>query len=130
MKKKQSLISVLVVEDVDEMRSLLELIFKGMEGIGLSGVAKNGFEARLILSRNRPDLVVLDEVLPGESSYDLLKEIESQGIPVVLMTSLENPPSHLPPGASARMTKPGWSSIDQDRSRIQSILLKFGNPKS
>jgi response regulator of citrate/malate metabolism len=116
--------SVLIVEDVDEMRGLLEYVLQGIPEISLSGAAKNGFEARLELSRRKPTLVLLDEVLPGESSLDLLNEFKSNEVKVVLMTSLENPSKVLPAGVIGRMAKPGWKSIEEDRLRIQRFLFQ------
>lgn len=106
------------------MRALLEHVFKGMDGIRISGTAKNTFEARLEMSRRRPDLVVLDEVLPGESSLDLLVELSGQEMPVVLMSSMETPSPQLPPGALARFRKPSWNQLDADRKRIQDVLIQ------
>jgi DNA-binding NtrC family response regulator len=129
---EQSAISVLVVEDVDEMKALLEFLLKDVQGLKISGLARNGFEARLSLSRNRPQIVLLDEVLPGESSHDLLQEIHQQGIPVLLMTSLEGKSSvrALPSGACARITKPGWESIEQDRTRIAQLIFQYSGVDS
>lgn len=114
------------------MRSLLELVLKDIPGIKLSGLARNGSEARLILSRHRPQLVLLDEILPGESSYDLLKEVHQQGIPVILITSLENETDKtkdglrpLPSEAVFRMSKPGWKSVEDDRDRMGKLIFKY-----
>jgi len=116
-------VSVLVVEDVEEMQGLLEHVLQGIDGLKISGIAGNGFEARLELSRRRPQLVLLDEVLPGESSVDLLNEFSAQKIPVILITSLENPSSELPLGASVRISKPGWKSVEEDRARIKKAIF-------
>jgi chemotaxis response regulator CheB len=119
------IVSVLFVEDVPEMRALLEHVLQGIEGIKISGMAQNTFEARLELSRRRPDLVLLDEVLPGESSLDLLAEIRVRRIPVILITSMEKPLPGLPlpPGALERISKPGWESVEEDRQRIKKAIF-------
>jgi len=64
----------LIVEDIAEMGKLLEHVLSGISGLNISGIAQNCAEARLELTRRRPDLVFLDELLPGESSADFLKE--------------------------------------------------------
>jgi DNA-binding NtrC family response regulator len=117
-----STISLLAVEDVEEMRQLLEQVLSETQEIKMTS-AKNGIEARLELYRRRPDIVLLDEVLPGESSLDLLNEFISQQVPVILMTSLEKPSPQLPPGALARIAKPGWNSLEKDRLRIKNAIL-------
>jgi hypothetical protein len=56
----------------------------------------------------------LDEILPGESSFDLLEEFHQDGIPVILLTSLrDRSPAQvpLPPGALDRLLKPEWKTV-------------------
>jgi DNA-binding response OmpR family regulator len=115
--------SVLIVEDVDEMRLLLEQVVSEMEGFRVSGTARNGWEARQELDRRCPGLVLLDEILPGESSVDLLTEIRSLGVPCLLMTGVENPTHSVPPGAAGRIAKPGWDDLEADRERLRLALL-------
>ncbi|MGK5084088.1 response regulator [Bdellovibrionota bacterium FG-1] len=104
-------LAILIVEDVDTMRSLLEQVVGGLEGVRVSGTARNGWEARRELTRRRPDWVLLDEVLPGESSLDLLKELEAQQIPVLLLTGIEKPDHSIPSGAIGRLVKPTWDDL-------------------
>lgn len=115
---------VLIVEDVDSMRELLAHVIGEMGSFALSGTAANGAEARFELTRRYPDLVLLDEVLPGESSADLLEELAQLEIPVVLITSMEERTGPLPPGARARLYKPTWKAVAQDRERMERELLK------
>lgn len=112
----------LIVEDVDSMRELLEQVLRGCSGYSVSGLARNGAEARFELVRRRPELVLLDEVLPGESSLDLLEELKKQGIPVILVTSLADRSADLPPGALSRLFKPTWKSLSADIRRFQAEL--------
>ncbi|MCM2279378.1 MAG: response regulator [Oligoflexia bacterium] len=114
---------ILIVEDVEEMLYLLENFIGGLEGFRVSGLARSGAEARRELTRDRPDLVLLDEILPGESSVELLTEIRAMGIPVVVMTSVENPVHELVPGAFGRLIKPGWRSGPQDQARFRGMFL-------
>lgn len=114
---------ILIVDDVDTMRSLLEELISGIPELRVSGKAKNAWEARIELGRRRPSLVLLDEILPGESSADLLAEIQSLGIPTLLITGMENPSHPLPPGAVARIGKPAWDTLEEDRKRIRTAIL-------
>jgi two-component system, LytTR family, response regulator len=113
-------IRVLIVEDVDEMREYLRTFLDGFaDSIGsvkVSGVARNVAEARQEISRNRPGVMILDEILPGESSLDLLREAREDGIPVILMTGVEHPAHPIPPEALGRLTKPGWRATEADRA--------------
>jgi DNA-binding response OmpR family regulator len=116
------MVSVLIVEDVDSMLHLLELVVQEMEGFTVSGLARNGAEARLELTRRFPDLVLLDEVLPGESGLDLLVEFRSLKIPVVLLTGIADRTQPLPLGALARVLKPSWNQMSEHRARIEAVL--------
>ncbi|OFZ18939.1 MAG: hypothetical protein A2X94_13400 [Bdellovibrionales bacterium GWB1_55_8] len=116
---------VLIIEDVDPMLRLLELVFNGIPGVRVSGLAKNGWDARVEISRRRPDLILLDEILPGESGAELLEQFEQQSIPVILLTSLSNPVHGVPKNALGRLVKPGWRSVEQDRSRLTQELKSF-----
>lgn len=120
---RSALKSVLIVEDVDEMREMLEQVIASVPGFRVSGSARNGWEARLELDRRCPSVVLLDEVLPGESSVDLLAEIRQLGVPCVLMTGVEHPMHSVPMGAWGRITKPDWGQLDEGRERLRLALL-------
>ena len=92
---------ILIVEDVETMRSLLEEMISGIPGCRVSGTAANVWDARIELGRRRPALVLLDEILPGESSVDLLAEIQALEVPVLLITGIENPSHACLPGLPA-----------------------------
>lgn len=114
---------ILIVEDVDSMRLLIQELLEGIPGIQVSGLASNVWEARLELTRRKPDLILLDEVLPGESSLDFLEEAMREKVQVVLITGLETPPSELPPGALSRIKKPTWETLEGDRRRFEKIII-------
>ena len=118
-------LEILIVEDVDTMRDLLKHVLGGIPGFCVSGSAGNGWEARIELTRRRPGLILLDEILPGESCEDLLQEFHRAKIPVILLTGVRNPAHDVPPLALGRITKPGWKSIDADRKRLQAAILAF-----
>lgn len=120
----ESKIRVLIIEDVDAMRALLEWVLKDEPGIEISGLARNGAEARLELGRHKPDLVLLDEILPGESSLDLLELIKAQDIPVLLITGMERAAHPLPPGALGRLEKPDWDTLNKDQARFRTAILQ------
>jgi CheY-like chemotaxis protein len=116
---------ILVVEDVSEMRELLVELLRGIPGLEAPSSAANGMEARLEMGRRKPDLVFLDEVLPGESSLDLLKELRAQGIPVILLTGMSRGERPIPEGAKARWKKPSWKSLEQDRQRFSGGIKRL-----
>lgn len=114
---------VLVVEDVMEMRVLLGEILVKISAIQHIDLAQNTWEARYTLEKHRPDWVLLDEVLPGESSVDFLKFLKKQGFRVVLLTGMESDESRpLPPEAIARVQKPESRELEGFIEELRGIL--------
>lgn len=118
-------LQVLVVEDVDSMRLYLEQLLGELEGVQVSGLARDTWEARLEIDRRRPHLVLLDEILPGESSYDFIPELVARQIPIYLMTSLEEATHALPAGPLGRIQKPDWKTHASDLKRFEKLLREF-----
>ncbi|OFZ79244.1 MAG: hypothetical protein A2583_01160 [Bdellovibrionales bacterium RIFOXYD1_FULL_53_11] len=113
---------VLVVEDVAQMRELLGQVISRAGGLVVSGLAASAMEARQLVFRERPDLVVLDEILPGESSVDFLTEMNTLGIPVLMITGIEDAAHEVPAGACGRLMKPSWNSMEEDRIRFGAAI--------
>lgn len=120
--KRDGAVSILIIEDVDAMRDLLGQVVGALEGVRVSGLARNGWEARIELTRRRPDLVLLDEILPGESSVDLLAEMAAVEIPVILLTGIQEPQHPLPEGVLGRLVKPSWEELRQGQGRFERSL--------
>ena len=80
---------VLLVEDDDQSRAALQLILE-QEGYDVR-VAKDGGEGVDLASSFRPDVIILDLVLPGLNGFDaasLLKaEPTTSEIPLVAVTA-------------------------------------------
>ncbi len=113
---------VLIVEDIDAMRYMMQYTLDRVEGYEVSGMAANIWEARQEVSRERPDLIFLDEILPGESSYDFLKELQADTIDVILVTGVEKPEHAIPTGALGRIVKPLGQSLERDVDRLSKSL--------
>lgn len=115
---------ILIVEDVEEMLELLATLVSGIPGLTVSGRAKNGWEARIELGRRRPDLVLLDEILPNESTADLLTEFLDAQVPVILVTAIQNPSHAIPEGVAGRLSKPDWKTLEEGRKRFEPLIFK------
>jgi DNA-binding response OmpR family regulator len=76
--------SILVVEDDPSLRLLCRVNLE-LEGYEVREAASLG-EARRALEGERPLLVVLDVHLGSEHSEDLLDELRTGGVPVLLVT--------------------------------------------
>ena len=99
---------ILVVDDDDKIRSLIKqyLIEKGF----LISTAENAEKAKKIIEIFNFNLIILDVMMPGQSGYDLTRELkESKNIPIILLTAkgeVENRIHGLELGADDYLGKP------------------------
>jgi len=81
--------NVLIVDDSNTNNILLENILLG-EGIQ-SSIAYNGIEAIEIATTEKPDLILLDIMMPEKDGFTVFSElkdnIETKSIPVVFITA-------------------------------------------
>lgn len=78
--------TILVVEDDQNIRELLEFTLK-REGFQVV-LAANGQQALQAIGQNKPDIVLMDLMMPGTSGFDLLRMLQSDGtrVKVVVIT--------------------------------------------
>ena len=97
--------TIAVIDDDIHIGNVLEELLQ-REGYAVIR-AYSGTEAVLLLERQRPDLVLLDLMLPGLSGEEVLAKIE--GIPVMVVSAkvgVEDKVSLLLGGAADYVTKP------------------------
>jgi len=117
---------ILVVEDDPELRALLlsSLRRNGFRATGVGG----GAEMREVLAAAPVDLVLLDVMLPGESGFDLCREIRAHGrLPVILLTALAASSDRvlgLELGADDYVVKP--ADPRELMARIRAVLRRAG----
>jgi two-component system LytT family response regulator len=83
-------IKYLIVEDEDKSRELLlkKIQMCNISDITCIGMAANATEAILLTKMTPPDFILLDINLPGKSGFDIITELEQDGIsPEVIFTS-------------------------------------------
>jgi len=110
----RALTKVLIVEDVEEMAELLKMTLEARD-FTVTGLAKSVWEARELLSRSRPEFLLLDEVIPGESPIDFVSECGVLELPVVLMTGMDSPSHAIAEGALGRVIKPTADDLGRGR---------------
>ena len=77
---------ILVVDDDDRIRNLLKEYLN--ENRFLVSTAQNSDEAKVKLGHFKFDLIVLDVMMPGQSGYELIKEIKGDNCPpIILLTA-------------------------------------------
>ncbi|WMC10274.1 response regulator [Oceanimonas pelagia] len=79
---------LLVVDDHGEIRDLLAR-FLTQHGYRVQGV-RDGDAMRQHLGRHRPDLIILDLMLPGDDGLTLCRELRGQGnnVPIIMLTAM------------------------------------------
>ncbi len=81
--------TILVVEDDEDILNLLQF---NLEAAGFAVIASaDGYEGLNLAKAKRPDLVVLDIMLPGLDGFEICKELkrrkETAAIPVIMLTA-------------------------------------------
>lgn len=97
--------NILIIDDDIYIGNVLEEALT-KEGYGVSR-AYSGTEALFVLSESKPDLVLLDLMLPGLNGEEVLPQIE--GIPVIVISAkvdVDNKVELLLGGAADYVTKP------------------------
>ncbi len=84
---------VLVIDDDETLLEVMREVL-GMSGYAVE-TARHGFLAGYLAGHHRPDVIVLDIMMPGLDGYDVLSLVrrrpESRAIPVIACTSLKGP---------------------------------------
>lgn len=96
---------IAIIDDDIYIGNMLEELLRG-KGYDILR-AYSGTEALFLLSQNRPDLVLLDLMLPGLSGEEVLPKI--QGIPVIVVSAkvdVQDKVNLLLGGAADYITKP------------------------
>jgi len=113
---------ILIVEDDDALREQLEI------GLMASGFevcyAATGLEAVPAFEKHKPDLILLDLMLPGKNGIEICSEIRrSSGVPIIMLTARTDDSDMirgLEAGADDYVTKP--YKIEVLVSRIKARL--------
>jgi len=89
--------------------------------------AANGKDAFPIFNRERPDLIIIDVLLPKMDGYEVCRRIRKiRNVPIILLTALENIANRilgLELGADDYVIKP--FSFKELEARIKAILRRY-----
>ncbi|MGF9913999.1 response regulator transcription factor [Paenibacillus ehimensis] len=118
-------IKVLVVEDEEKILSLVET-FLQREGYDVL-TAKDGAAAVRLYTENKPDIVILDWMLPQMNGLDTCRRLREIGEPGIIMVTAKNEETDkivgLEMGADDYLTKP--FSLKELAARIRSLLRRM-----
>jgi two-component system, NarL family, nitrate/nitrite response regulator NarL len=87
-------IKVLLVDDHKIVRGGLRMMIEGRQNMRVVGEAGRKADVMPMVERERPDIVLLDLDLGGESGSDLIPEISSAGSRVLILTGTREAEAH------------------------------------
>jgi signal transduction histidine kinase/DNA-binding response OmpR family regulator len=120
---------VLVVDDDPSLREMVrqQLMERGYE----VRLATNGIEAIQSARTRRPDLVVLDVMMPEISGFDVAAVLKSdpktQGIPIIILSIVQDPDRGYRLGVDKYLTKP--TEADVLVGEVHRVLSRARGPK-
>ncbi|QPC43571.1 phosphate regulon transcriptional regulator PhoB [Kaustia mangrovi] len=124
--------SILIVEDEESLQVLLSYNFEA-EGFAVRTTA-SGDEVEMLVEEERPDLIVLDWMLPGLSGIEVCRMLrarpETRDIPIIMLTARGEEQERirgLATGADDYVVKP--FSVPELVARVRSILRRT-NPET
>ncbi|MFI7118851.1 response regulator [Amycolatopsis sp. NPDC049868] len=114
-------VSLIVVDDQASVREALAVMLDIADGITVVATATNGEEAVAAVSRDAPDVVLMDLHMPVIDGVEATGRIKAAapGVQVVVLTSLDDDESilaALEAGASGYLTK------EADRAKIEQAV--------
>ena len=115
----------------DDEEHIAELIRYNLESNGYKILsANNGIDAMKIVLEERPNLILLDLMIPGKDGYDVCKEIRStkevMNTPIIMLTAKSEEIDKilgLELGADDYITKP--FSVRELLARVKAVLRRF-----
>jgi two-component system OmpR family response regulator len=116
---------------VDDEQNITELVAMALRYTGFEvDTAASGLEALASVARFRPDLVVLDVMLPDVDGFEVCRRLVSDGmrVPVVYLTArdaTEDKVRGLTIGGDDYVTKP--FSLEELVARIRAVMRRAGN---
>lgn len=120
---------IYIIEDEENIRELIKI---AMEGFGYEVSVFEAAEAALeSMQEKKPDLAILDWMLPGISGVEAIRQIREQKdlkqIPIILLTAKDkelDKVKGLDSGADDYMTKP--FGVLELAARVRSLLRRIG----
>jgi two-component system OmpR family response regulator len=122
-------VRLLVVEDE---QTILELLSGSLRYAGFDVVtAASGAEALRAVAASRPDLVLLDVMIPDGDGFEVVRRMRSSGphVPVIFLTARDGVRERvagLALGGDDYVTKP--FSLEEVVERIRAVLRRAGRP--
>lgn len=117
---------ILIIEDEPNIR---ELILYNLQANGYEGIeAEDGIMGITMVHTEKPDLILLDIMLPGKNGYDICRELRDEGnkTPIIMLTAKTEEIDKvlgLEFGADDYISKP--FGIRELMARIKAVLRRY-----
>ena len=114
---------------VDDDPRIIEVLSIYMEDYYDIYTATDGEEALETIKKQKPDVIVLDIMMPGMNGYELAKRLKTKreynAIPIIMLTALDKTPNKVKGyrvGANRYITKP--FSFEELKNLIDEVLIE------
>lgn len=124
-------VKVLIVDDSNMFRATVIRGLESTPNVVIVGEAADAFEARDKINELKPDVLVMDVVMPKMDGLTFLKQLmEQYPLPCIIMSGTASEASALEAGAAGFITKPKNPSEYKTFSTIlgTKIILAAGKP--
>jgi len=131
IQKTKIKVKVLIVDDSNMFRATVIKGLEPMSNIEIVGEAADAFEARDKINELKPDVLVMDVVMPKLDGLTFLKQLmEQYPLPCIIMSGTANEASAIEAGAAGFIKKPRNPSEYKTFSTIlgTKIILAAGKP--
>ena len=82
-----AILKTLVVDDEPVARQILREELSAMNGIEVVGEAEDGFQALERIAELQPDLVLIDLQMPGKGGFDVIRELDVDAMPTLVIVT-------------------------------------------
>ena len=121
---------------VDDEKDIVELVAYNLSREGYQiARAYDGHQALQYISENKPDLVILDLMLPGISGFEICrlvrKKPETESLPIIMLTAKSDSVDKitgLEIGADDYLTKP--FNVRELLARVRAVLRRWDSPEN
>lgn len=79
--------AVIVDDEPNNVQNLVQLLERHCPQVSVAGTAYDSVSGKEVILEQRPDLVFLDISMPGQTGFDLLKNIPSPDFDVIFVTA-------------------------------------------